>query len=92
MDPNQKLHDSDDMKLIDASRYKRLIGCLIYLSLTRPDIAFVMSVVSQFIHAPTLVHMKVVYRILKYLKDDLGKGLGLAKTNSLCMEAYTDAD
>ena len=59
--------------VIDKGRYQRLVGKLIYLSHTRPDIEFAVSVVSQFIYSPCEVHMEVVMKILRYLKRSLGK-------------------
>ena len=53
---------------MDRERYQRLVGKLIYLPHTRPDIAFVVSVVSQYMHDPKSVHMEAVNRILRYLK------------------------
>ena len=53
---------------VDTGRYQRLARKLIYLSHTRPDIAFAISVVSQYMHAPYKEHMEAVYGILKYLK------------------------
>lgn len=50
---NHRLKKGDSERLIDVSRYQRLVGRLIYLSLTRPDIGYVESMVSQFMHAPT---------------------------------------
>lgn len=65
---NHRLKEGDNGRLIDVSRYQRLVGLLIYLSLTRLDIRYVMGVISQFMHAPTQAYMKVVYRVLRYLK------------------------
>ncbi|MDD0213413.1 hypothetical protein PSY81_23775, partial [Shigella flexneri] len=59
----------------DKGRDQRLIGRLIYLSHTRPDIAYAVSVVSQFMHCPSEEHMDAVFRILRYLKRAPGKGL-----------------
>ena len=67
----------------DKERYQRLVGRLIYLSHTRPDIAYAVSVVSQFMHCPSEEHMKAVYRILKYLKMNPGKGLLFKKMRVL---------
>ena len=50
---------------VDTGRYQRLVGKCIYLSHTRPDIAFVISVVSQYMHAPCEEHMEAVFRILR---------------------------
>ena len=68
------------------------MGKLIYLSHTRPDIAYVVSVVSQFMHNPSEEHMNAVIRILHYLKSSPGKGLMFSKNNHLNVEGYTDAD
>ncbi|RVX14584.1 Retrovirus-related Pol polyprotein from transposon TNT 1-94 [Vitis vinifera] len=73
-------------------RYQRLVGRLIYLSHTRPDIGFAVSAVSQFMHSPTEEHMEAVYRILRYLKMTPGKGLFFRKTENRDTEVYSDAD
>ena len=52
---------------------------LIYLSHTRPDIAFAIRIVSQYMHALYKEHMAAMYRILKYLKGSIGKGLFFRK-------------
>ena len=69
-----------------------LVGRLIYLSHTRPDIAYAVGVVSQFMHAPSEEHMNAVVRILLYLKSALGKGLFFAKNSHLEVEGFTDVD
>ena len=61
--------------LSDAFLYQRLVGRLIYLTNTRPDITFAVSVVSQFMHAPRTSHLDVVHHILQYLKTCPGLGL-----------------
>ncbi|GJU66618.1 ABC-2 type transporter family protein [Tanacetum coccineum] len=72
IETNYKLSILPDQVPTNKERYQRLDGKLIYLSHTRPDIAYAMSVVSRFMHAPSKVHMKAVYRILKYLKSSPG--------------------
>ena len=56
---------SEDGPPVDRERYQRLVGRLIYLSHTRPDIAFAVSVVSQFMHDPRSRHMDAVIRIIR---------------------------
>ncbi|KAL0539597.1 hypothetical protein IC582_023813 [Cucumis melo] len=57
---NCKLGNSDDQVPVDKEQYQRLVGKLIYLSHTRPDISFVVSVISQFMQAPYKKHMEAV--------------------------------
>ncbi|KAJ7967937.1 Retrovirus-related Pol polyprotein from transposon TNT 1-94 [Quillaja saponaria] len=91
IEANHKLQ-SDDGECVDRERYQRLVGKLLYLSHTRPDIAYAVSVVSQFMHDPHSAHLDAVHRILRYLKSVAGKGLLFEKHKSLKLEAYTDAD
>ena len=88
IDPNHKLGAMVDNDAVDKGRYQRLVGKLIYLSHTRPDIAFAVSVVSQFMHSPCEVHMEAVLKILRYLKSSPGKGLLFTKNHHLQIEAY----
>ncbi|KAL0557194.1 hypothetical protein IC582_005712 [Cucumis melo] len=89
---NCKLGNSDDQVPVDKEQYQRIVGKLIYLSHTRPDISFAVSVASQFMQAPYEKHMEAVNRILRYLKNTLGKGLMFRKTNRKTIKAYTDSD
>jgi hypothetical protein len=89
---NVKLGEDSESPLVDKGRYQRLVGQLIYLSHTRPNIAYAVSVVSQFMHSPRESHMEAVYRILRYLKSSQGKGLLFSRHDHLKIEAYIDAD
>lgn len=92
IEPNVKLQPVKTKKVQNREQYQRLVGRLIYLSHTRPDIAFAVSMVSQFMHSPGSQHFDAVYRILRYLKGTPGKGLIFKKYGHLQVEAYTDAD
>ena len=87
-----KLGIYPNQKPTDKGRYQRLVGKLIYLSHTRPDIAYAVSVVSQFMHCPSEEHMEAVIRILRYLKSSPGKGLMFSKNDHVRVDGYTDAD
>lgn len=66
IDAYHRLKEDGSDKLIDAGRYQLLVERLIYLSLTRLDITYVVGVISQFMHAPTQAHMEATYRVLRY--------------------------
>ncbi|KAM2181919.1 hypothetical protein ACFX1Q_032474 [Malus domestica] len=81
-----------DQESVDRGRYQRLVGRLIYLSHTRPDIAYAVSVVSQFMQSPSVDHMVAVMRILAYLKSAPGKGILYECHGHMRIEGFTDAD
>lgn len=76
----------------DRTRYRSIVGALQYLTLTRPDLAFSVNKVCQFLHAPTNVHWTAVKRILRYVQHTLGFGLRLNKSSSTLISAFSDAD
>lgn len=92
IEQNHKLFQCSNSISIDKGRYQRLVGKLIYLSHTRPDITYAVNVVSQFMHDPCKPHMDAVERILRYLKSTPGKGILLSNHGHLKIEGYTDAD
>lgn len=81
MEQNSKLGPRDDETMVDRESYQRFVGKLIYLSYSRPDIAFAVSVVSQFMHSSCNQHLEVVPRILGISKETLGKVFSLGKMN-----------
>ena len=92
MESNKKIGSGTDQTPMDKGRYQRLVGRLIYLSHTRPDIGFPVSVVSQYMNNPTEEHMEAVTRILRYLKMTPGKGVLFRKNENKEIRVYTDAD
>jgi hypothetical protein len=76
----------------DATQYRSIVGALQYLTLTRPDLAFAVNKVCQFLHAPTDTHWAAVKRILRYLKGCTKLGLKIVKNSSLLVSAFSDAD
>jgi Reverse transcriptase (RNA-dependent DNA polymerase) len=72
--------------------YRTIIGALQYATITRPDIAFAVNKVSQFMHTPTTDHWMAVKRILKYLVGCPTYGLTLQTTNNLQLHAFSDSD
>ncbi|XP_068326019.1 uncharacterized mitochondrial protein AtMg00810-like [Pyrus communis] len=78
--------------LSNISAYQRLVGKLIYLTITRPDISYAVSIVSQFMHIPSVDHLNLVKRILRYLKGSVGRGILMTKNDHTHIMGYCDAD
>jgi len=74
-DASLKLHNDSSPPYEDIPSYRRLIGRLLYLNSTRPDITFITQQLSQFLSKPTQTHHNAALRVLKYLKGCPGKGL-----------------
>ncbi|PRQ23655.1 putative laccase transcription factor interactor and regulator CCHC(Zn) family [Rosa chinensis] len=83
IEQNHRLAEYPDQVPTNKARYQRLVGRLIYLSHTRPDLAYAVSVVSQFMHNPSEAHMAAVVWILRYLKSTSGRGLVFSKHRHL---------
>lgn len=65
---------STDILIEDPSYYRGIVGALQYLTLTRLDLSFSVNYVSQYMHAPTVAHLKMVRRILRYVKGTINMG------------------
>ncbi|GAA0155151.1 transmembrane signal receptor [Lithospermum erythrorhizon] len=76
----------------DVERYRRLVGRLLYLSFTRPDLSFVVLLLFQFIHAPRIDHWTAALRVVKYLKGNLGAGILLHSDCDLQLTGWCDSD
>ncbi|XP_071712573.1 uncharacterized mitochondrial protein AtMg00810-like [Rutidosis leptorrhynchoides] len=81
-----------DPLLSNITKYQKLVGKLIYLTLTRPDISFSVQVLSQFMHAPLQSHFNLALRVLRYLKGSPGRGVQFVKSDSFTLNAFCDAD
>ena len=89
---NCRLNSHDGESLSDATLYRQLVGSLIYLIVTRPDISYAVHLVSQFMAAPRSPHYAAVLRILRYLKGTIFDGLHFSSHSSLTLHAYSNAD
>ena len=89
---NAHLTPTGGKSLSNPSLYRRLVGSLVYLTVTRPDISYVVHRVSQYLSAPRLTHYAAVLRILRYLKGTLFYSLLYSAQSPLVLCAFSDAD
>ncbi|KAM0002197.1 putative RNA-directed DNA polymerase [Helianthus debilis subsp. tardiflorus] len=92
MEQNLRLDKREEETRVDANQYRRLVGRLLYLQATRPDIAYSVNVLSQFVSDPRASHLEAANRVLRYLKKTPGQGILLAKDGGTNLTAYCDSD
>jgi hypothetical protein len=83
MELNVKLHPTDGDPLPDPMRYRHLVGSLVYLAVTCPDISYSVHILSQFVSAPTTVHYSHLLRVLHYLRGTITRCLFFPCSSSL---------
>ena len=91
MEPNLKLSQEDGELFDDHSLYRRLIGKLLYLTITRHDLSYAINRLSQFLAKPRIPHYKAVQRVLQYIKGTLGQGLFYPANTDMDLKAYAEA-
>lgn len=92
IDPHIKLSSSEGVLLDDTTEYRRLIGRLLYLTISRPDITFAVHKLSQFVASPRKPHLAAVHTLLRYIKGCSAQGVFLSVTSSFQLQAFSDAD
>uniref|UniRef100_A0A2N9HC01 Reverse transcriptase Ty1/copia-type domain-containing protein n=1 Tax=Fagus sylvatica TaxID=28930 RepID=A0A2N9HC01_FAGSY len=92
MEQNLKMSQSTGDLLDDPSTYRRLVGRLLYLTVTRPDISYSVQKLSQFMSRPTNAHLTIANRVLRYIKGTSGQGLFFPSNCSLQLKAFSDSD
>ena len=92
MEQNLRLSKYEGQKLDDPSSYRRLIGKLLYLIITRPDITYAVHRLSQFMSQPRKPHLLAANRTLQYLKATSGQGILYSTISKLHIKAFADVD
>ncbi|KAK6158984.1 hypothetical protein DH2020_006298 [Rehmannia glutinosa] len=92
MNTSVKMDMDADGKAVDQTRYKALIGSLLYLTTSRPDITFAVGLCARFQSNPKESHMSAVKRIFRYLKGTIQYGLFYPKNENFSLKGYSDSD
>jgi hypothetical protein len=92
MEQNLKLSWDNGDLLSDASEYRRLIGRLLYLTITRPYLAYSVQTLSQFMAQPRQPHLDAAHRVLRYIKFAPTQSLFFPANGDLHLKAFCDSD
>ncbi|GJU78447.1 retrovirus-related pol polyprotein from transposon TNT 1-94 [Tanacetum coccineum] len=87
-----KLDKDKEGKAVDPSHYHGMIGTLLYLTSSRPDLQFAICMCARYQARPTEKHLNTVKRIFRYLKGTLHRGLWYPKDSSIALTTFADAD
>ncbi|KAK5846720.1 hypothetical protein PVK06_003017 [Gossypium arboreum] len=88
----EKLSSTSEHDRVDEKGYKSLVGCLLYLTATRLDIMYAVSLLSRFMHCCNVAHFKAAKRVLRYVKGTLNFGVKFGKADELKPVGYSDSD
>ncbi|KAJ3698018.1 hypothetical protein LUZ61_001723 [Rhynchospora tenuis] len=83
LEQNHNLAKATGDLMKDAEKYRRLVGRLIYLTVTRPELCYAVHTLAQFMNAPLQVHYAAALRVVRYLKKNPGQGIILPAENDL---------
>jgi hypothetical protein len=92
METNMKLLVDTSSEIVDVTLYRHMIGLLMYLRNTRPDICFVVNTLSQYLVEPRHVHLVAAKHVMRYLKGTLDYGLCYTRDCDFRLYGYTDLD
>ncbi|GJR77080.1 retrovirus-related pol polyprotein from transposon TNT 1-94 [Tanacetum coccineum] len=92
MNPGEKLQQDDGTEFADPSYYRSLVGGLNYLTNTRPDIMFSVSVLSRYLHMPTMHHLGAATRVLRYVAETYDFGIWYSRAADFNLFGYSDSD
>jgi len=89
---NIKLQCEDGSKVVDATLYRQLIGSLIYLTTTRPDLAYAVILLSQFMSKPLESHWNATKNFLRYLQGTVDYGIIYTNSSDVRLAGFVDSD
>jgi hypothetical protein len=92
MEMKLKLLVDTSSDLIDATLYRQIIGSLMYLKNTRPNICFSVNTLSQFLVEPRRVHLVAAKHVMRYLKGTIDYGLSYDRDHNFTLSGYTNSD
>lgn len=91
MNPNERLTLAEDEADVEATKYRKIVGCLRYMLHTRPDMAFSVGMVSRYMQTPKVSHLAAIKQILRYLKGTVSYGLSYKKGGMDVLTGYSDS-
>ncbi|GJX13950.1 retrovirus-related pol polyprotein from transposon TNT 1-94 [Tanacetum coccineum] len=89
---NSKLDEDTQEKAVDPIHYSVMVGTLMYLTSSRPDLVYVFCTCARYQARPIEKHLHAVKRIFRYLEGTVNQGLWYSKDSAIALKAFADAD
>ncbi|KAD4584618.1 hypothetical protein E3N88_22219 [Mikania micrantha] len=91
MEPGLRLTKEDDSREVNATEYRKIIGCLRYLTHTRPDLLYAVGYTSRYMQTPRVTHQQAVKHILRYIKGSINLGICYPRGGEGTLMGYSDS-
>ncbi|TYK18375.1 putative mitochondrial protein [Cucumis melo var. makuwa] len=92
MNVNEKLQQNDGAEMADAQQFRSLVGGLIYLTYTHPNISYSIGVISRFLQCPSRDHFGAAKRVMRYIAGTIEYGIWYSKVSDFKLCRFTDSD
>ena len=92
MNSKESLSKDDGADKVDENYFRSMVGCLMYLTATRPDILFAVSILSRFMHCASENHLKTAKRVIRYIKGTVAFGIKFTKCQNSKLLGFSDSD
>ena len=92
MEANIQLSQDNEGILEDVRLYRQLIGKLLYLMITQPNLSYSVNRLNQYLANPQSTHLQVVHKILQYIKGIVNQGLYFPSSSTTQLKAFTDSN
>ncbi|GJU84911.1 hypothetical protein Tco_1292457 [Tanacetum coccineum] len=87
-----KLDEDTQGKVVDPTHYRGMVGTLMYLTSSKPDLVYVVCMCTRYQALPTKKHLHAVKRIFRYLRGTVNQGLWYSKDSAIALTTFSDAD
>ncbi|XP_057981296.1 uncharacterized mitochondrial protein AtMg00810-like [Malania oleifera] len=92
LDQNIRMSKEEGELLPEPALYRRLIGRLLYLTITRPELAYSVQMLSQFMKNPRVPHLQAAHKVLRFIKGSPGQGLFYLVDSEIHLRGFSDSD
>ncbi|MCI15964.1 copia-type polyprotein [Trifolium medium] len=92
MVPGNKLIRDENGRTIDATSYRQMTGCLMYLLAARSDLTFSVCLIARYMERPTEMHLTAAKRVMRYLKGTMDLGIWYKRNESMKLVGWSDSD